>query len=192
MGTARAPAAGYAAPMRKRRPVIALVTVLASLLLGQALAHAHLDSSEPAPGSTASGVDAVVLRFTEAVEVGFSTFKVLRLDEALAAVGMPAQDGHDHGEADHDHGEAGHDHAAGGLDPELEAQAQAVAAAALADAGFATGLVPAIADPGSGAHTELTLVLAQPLEPGRYVVAWRVLSVDTHAADGYLVFEVTD
>jgi|GEM_PF-520819 len=185
--------------MRKRRPVIALVTVLASLLLGQALAHAHLDSSEPAPGSTASGVDAVVLRFTEAVEVGFSTFKVLRLDEALAAVGMPAQDGHDHGEADHDHGEAdhdhgeaGHDHAAGGLDPELEAQAQAVAAAALADAGFATGLVPAIADPGSGAHTELTLVLAQPLEPGRYVVAWRVLSVDTHAADGYLVFEVTD
>ena|SRR5690606_40805474 len=192
MGTARAPAAGYTAPMRKRRPVIALVTVLASLLLGQALAHAHLDSSEPAPGSTASGVDAVVLRFTEAVEVGFSTFKVLRLDEALAAVGMPAQDGHDHGEADHDHGEAGHDHAAGGLDPELEAQAQAVAAAALADAGFATGLVPAIADPGSGAHTELTLVLAQPLEPGRYVVAWRVLSVDTHAADGYLVFEVTD
>src|SRR5690606_18451188 len=158
MGTARAPAAGYTAPMRKRRPVIALVTVLASLLLGQALAHAHLDSSEPAPGSTASGVDAVVLRFTEAVEVGFSTFKVLRLDEALAAVGMPAQDGHDHGEADHDHGEAGHDHAAGGLDPELEAQAQAVAAAALADAGFATGLVPAIADPGSGAHTVLTLV----------------------------------
>src|SRR5690606_15023123 len=157
-----------------------LAAVLVPLLLGHALAHAHLDSSEPANGAAAADVGSVVLRFTEAVETGFSTFKVLRLEEALAAVGLPAQ-----ATAAHDHGEpataGGQDHGhQAALDPALEAQAQAVAAAVLADAGFATGLVPAVADPPSGAHEELTLVFAQPLEPGTYVVVWRALSVDSH------------
>lgn len=187
-----------------RRALGYLAAVLVPLLLGHALAHAHLDSSEPANGAAAADVGSVVLRFTEAVETGFSTFKVLRLEEALAAVGLPAQAtaAHDHGEpataGGHDEhgdppaaGDDDHGHQAA-LDPALEAQAQAVAAAVLADAGFATGLVPAVADPPSGAHEELTLVFAQPLEPGTYVVVWRALSVDSHAADGWLVFEVTD
>lgn len=179
-----------------RRTVVTLSVLVASLLVGTALAHAHLDSSEPAHGAAAaSGTDAVVLRFTEPVEVAFSTFKVLRMGEAMAVVDVAAQGhdmGHDHGEAgegadDHDHG-----HAAAALDPLVEAQAQAIAAAVLADAGFATGLVPALADPGAGAHTEVTLLFAEPLSPGTYVVVWRVLSVDTHASEGHLVFEVAD
>jgi methionine-rich copper-binding protein CopC len=31
----------------------------------------------------------------------------------------------------------------------------------------------------------------QPLEPGAYLVEWRVLSVDTHITDGVLRFTIT-
>ena len=175
-----------------RRALTSLSAFASLTLLAAALAHAHLDASDPAHGASVSGpVEAVTLRFSEAVEVGFSTFKVFRLDEAVAALGAAA---HDHGQAeDHDHADDGHDHGpAADLDPAVLAQAEAVAVAAMADPGFATGQVPAIADPGSGAHDELTLVLAEPLSPGTYVVAWRALSVDTHASDGFMVFEVAD
>lgn len=183
-----------------RRAAASLAALIVSLLLGQALAHAHLDASEPAHGGTASDVQAVTLRFTEPVEVAFSTFKLFDLDEALAILDVDTHDhgtgteAHDHGEEaeSHDHADD-HDHAsAAAFDPMLDAHAQYVVAVALSDATFSGGLVPAIADPARGAHAEVTLLLAQPLAPGTYVLAWRGLSVDTHASQGYLLFEVTE
>ncbi len=191
-----------------RRALGTLSTVVVALLAGHALAHAHLASSQPAAGATVASAGAVVLRFTEPVEASFSMFKVLRLDEALAAVDMPAQDvdaSHDRGDADdHEHGDAqegaSHDHADAedhehdptALDAAVEAQARAVAAAVLADPGFSAGALPLVGDPVGDPNVYVTLVFTRPLEPGTYVVVWRALSVDTHASDGWFVFEVSD
>ena len=42
----------------------------------------------------------------------------------------------------------------------------------------------------AGDKSVVTLTFAEPLEPGHYVVMWRVLSVDTHVVDGHIVFSV--
>ena len=36
----------------------------------------------------------------------------------------------------------------------------------------------------------VTLAFPEPLEPGHYVVMWRLLSGDTHVVDGHIVFTV--
>ena len=42
--------------------------------------------------------------------------------------------------------------------------------------------------PASGQSETVTLRLKEGLEPGAYAVMWNVLSVDSHAIEGFLTF----
>ncbi len=143
------------------------VLLLATVLVGGARAHAVLAESSPAAGAVLSAPpEAVVLTFSEGVEVDFSLFRVARLDVDFdvtaddaglrlnglaAAIIGPYLDGEPGG------------------DEEVAVEATAVA--------------------GSRSQVELRFA-SQPLPPGSYVVMWRVLSEDTHVIAGHLVFSV--
>jgi methionine-rich copper-binding protein CopC len=139
--------------------------VLLSLLAGAVLAHADLE--EIVPGRDAVLTEApevVVLTFTEPAVTKFSIFKVYPLPPG--------------GELPE------------GTDALLERNGRAAALvnrvlqeradeADRADAGLLT------ADAESA---EIIIRLKDDLEPGDYVVMWRVLSVDTHSTSGFSVF----
>ena len=42
--------------------------------------------------------------------------------------------------------------------------------------------------PATGQSETVTVRLKDDLEPGAYAVMWRVLSVDSHAIEGFLTF----
>lgn len=44
---------------------------------------------------------------------------------------------------------------------------------------------------GGGGNTALLTVSLPPLKPGKYKVAWRVVSVDTHVTSGDFEFEIS-
>lgn len=148
--------------MRQIRRIAAKATLLfvvALLAAGPVYAHAHLEQSTPAADSVvASAPASVLLKFTEPVEVGFSTFKV-----------YPLPAGAD--------GESLKDAAAKLVDEVLGARGDEEARA---DAGVAGG---------SGTSAEVEIRMKEGLEPGAYVVMWRVLSVDSHTTRGHFVFQ---
>lgn len=142
-----------------------LLTALlaAAFAFGLADAHAFLIASTPENGGTvAIAPESVTLTLSEAVEVRFSVFKVYPLE----------------------------------TDPdmtlrELVAAAEALVAEALprqddAELRVDTGTV------GEGRTAEITLTLRDDLAPGTYLVMWRVLSVDTHTSEDYMVFSVAE
>ena len=150
----------------------ALRRALAAALLasvfgaGPALAHAHLDASTPEANAVVTEpVTVVELRFSEGVEVAFSTFKAYRLD---AEVDLTA------------------DNAAA----RLNALAAVVVSAYNGTAEDGDGTVDAEVGNATGDKATVTLSFAEPLAPGHYVVMWRVLSVDTHVVEGHIVFSV--
>lgn len=148
----------------------ALRAVLALIALGAspAFAHASLESSEPAVNSVAAGpLETVDLRFTEGVEIAFSTFKVYR----LAAQVDPTAD----------------DAAA-----RLNGLAAILISRYNGSQEDGDGKVEAEVGHPSGDKAQVQLRFEQPLEPGHYVVMWRALSVDTHVVDGHVIFTVTD
>ncbi|MGK0619188.1 copper resistance CopC family protein [Meiothermus cerbereus] len=132
------------------------------VLLGPVLAHTEYKSSTPAANSTVKGMpQAVVIRFSEAVEVRLSTFKVYPLEAPPEVWGSATR---------------------------LRQLAQPLVrrvlllkndAARRADAGLATT-----------AHTSqtVTLVLKPGLKPGAYVVMWKNLAVDGHTQSDFFVF----
>lgn len=146
---------------------------MAALLIGAfgagpAFAHAHLETSTPeANAAVTDPVTVVELRFTEGVEVAFSTFKTYRLD---ADVDLSA------------------DNAA----MRLNALAAVVVSRYNGTAEDGDGKVEAEVGNAPGDKATVILTFAEPLAPGHYVVMWRVLSVDTHVVDGQFVFSVTE
>lgn len=140
--------------------------VLILALAGVGVAHSDLESSTPAAGAVLQVAPAEVsLSFTEAAEVRFSTFKVYPLAVDIDPLA--------------DDAEARLNGLAGQLVSEmLEAQGDE---AARADTGVS-------ADERTSA--EITLPLKDDLEPGHYVVMWRVLSVDSHTSQGFVTFRV--
>lgn len=151
---------------RARRAVTALLVV--ALAAGPAFAHAHLDSSTPDAGAVVSdSVTVVELRFSEGLEVAFSTFKAYRLD---AEVDLTA------------------DNAAA----RLNALAAVVVSRHSGTAEDGDGKIDAVVENLDGDKSVVTLTFAEPLAPGHYVVMWRVLSVDTHVVDGHIVFSVAE
>lgn len=186
-------------------------SLLAGLLLlvaGQALAHSELQRADPAAESVLSAAPSTVaLQFSEAVEVRFSTFKVYRLDET--ATGTTGEHDHDamseaHDRADHDgqdgsreasdHSADAHDHAAtpAASDPEW-LRLSGLAGALVSEVLDAKEDGPARVDLGTqetGESRTVTLALPEELEPGVYVVMWKVLSVDGHVSQGYYLFRV--
>jgi methionine-rich copper-binding protein CopC len=134
--------------------------VLASAAAGVVWAHAFLKSSDPGEDSTINAVPKEVhLTFTEPVELRFSIFKVYRLDTA----------------------------------PGTEARRLNAAAGALvSDVLQKRGDEAARADQGisntTRTSTDVVVRLKPNIDPGAYVVMWRVLSIDTHTTQGFYVF----
>ena len=141
--------------------------------VGVGFAHADLASASPEQNAVLSEPPSeVVLNYTEAVEVRFSTFKVYALEVT--------------GDLSEPQDRLRINAAAGALISEmLDAEEAAEEdGASRADAGVLTEartsdtVTLALVTPESGAP-----------QPGLYVVMWRVLSVDTHTSTGSFVFE---
>ena len=151
-----------------RRAVVILSASLVALFAGgNVLAHATLVASEPAANTAVDApLDTAELRFSEGLELAFSTFKVYRID---AEVDLSADD----------------------AARRLNALAALLITAHNGQQPDGDGLVAAqFATPGDKALVEITF--DEPLGAGHYVVMWRVLSVDTHVVDGHVVFSVTE
>ena len=144
-------------------------------------AHADLASASPEQNAVLSEPPSeVVLTYTEAVEVRFSMFKVyalevagdlsepqdrLRINAAAGALMSEALDAEDDTEEDAEEDTEGN-------------------AASRADTGVLTE-----ARTSDMVTLALGTLESGALEPGFYVVMWRVLSVDTHTSTGSFVFE---
>ena len=147
----------------------AIGTVVFALACSSAVAHADfLASDPPADAVVEEAPEQVRLSFTEVVETAFSVFKVYLLD--LPSLDQAAQEEPDF--------------------LRLNGLAAALASEALplrddAEARSDEGLV----DPEPRAD-EVTIALRADLEPGAYVVMWRVLALDGHPTQGHAVFVV--
>ena|SRR5690625_1441839 len=145
-----------------------LFTLLATLGLSFAWAHADLVSSEPEAGSLLTEAPAqVVLNYSEPVEVPFSIFKVYRLD---AEVDLDADNAQQR---------------LNGLAAQLMNEVLE-----LRDDAEAEERVDVDLETGGATVDEVTFVLQEALPDGHYVVMWRVLSIDTHVTQGFFTFSV--
>jgi copper resistance protein C len=61
-------------------------------LAGQAFAHAHLKSETPAANSTVASPEQLILKFSEGLEIKFTTVKVTGPDGKAAATSAPSLD----------------------------------------------------------------------------------------------------
>lgn len=146
--------------------ISALAVLLVVGLFGNALAHAALDSSDPADGSVlAAAPAAITLSFTEELEAGFSTFKLYRLANDLD----PSDT----------------DYAA-----KLEGLAQLLVDEVMESQAPDERAVVSTLDPSSGRTKTVQLTPEAALGAGTYVVMWRIVSVDTHVVEGFLTFTV--
>ncbi len=139
-------------------------TLLLFLSVSAGFSHADLKSATPGKNAVITKLSGeIVLNYTEAVEVRFSTFKVYPLEVT------------------------------GDLnEPQERLRINAAAAALMSEALDAEEDEASRADIGvlTEARTSdtVTLGLAE-LGSGFYVVVWRVLSADTHTTTGSFVFE---
>lgn len=151
--------------MNAARRLLLVGALLLPLGVGTAFAHATLEASEPAPRSTTSEPPGQIrLQFAEAVELDFSRIEVHVLE-------------------------------ADGVDTSAEDAWQRLS-------GLAAPRVTAALDDGAddrrvpaelvtrGRADEVVLTLPDELGPGVYVVLWRVLAIDGHATEDFLLFEV--
>ena len=137
-------------------------------LLPMALAHGDLVSSAPADRSVLEGSpEEAVLTFSEPVEVPFSTFKVYRLDVPLPEAAPDEREWQRLGGL------------AGALVSEVLTSEEE--SEARVDSGVQTS---------DRRSEEVALGLQEPLQPGVYVLMWRVLSIDTHIVQGFVTFIV--
>lgn len=143
-----------------------LWAVVIASIVAFGCAHAYLASSSPADGEVAEGgFEAIDLEFTEGIEVGFSTFKLVRIVQELD---MTAQD----------------------YSARLNAIAGPLVPEVLGRDGMAEEEIAVTITPSSGSATALSLRLTEPLPAGAYLLAWRVLSVDTHVLQDFMTFTV--
>ena len=137
-------------------------------LLSLAAAHADLVASEPENGAVVTAApERVELRFSEPLETLFSVFKVYRLD---AEVDLSAADA----------GPRLNGLAAGLVNEVLDLRDGE------GDARVDTGI-----ESDGATVAELGIVLQEDLPAGHYVAMWRVLSIDTHVTQGFIVFTVS-
>ena len=176
--------------MNLRTPLLCLLLSVPAT----ALAHAELEASSVEDGAIITEtLGEVSLTFTDAAELSFSTFKVYPLPAAATVPGDDASaDDHDESLGDHDDAaaqaedehasEATGDHAA------LDAAAETLMAEVMDAPDDAGARADAGVTPATGQSETVTLRLKDGLEPGAYAVMWNVLSVDSHAIEGFLTF----
>ena len=183
--------------MNLRTPLLCLLLSVPAT----ALAHAELEASSVEDGATITEpLGEVSLTFTEAAELGFSTFKVYPLpaDAATLPEGAAGADDHDESSGDHDDAaaeagaehdaEATGDHGDEGGHAALDAAAETLMAEVMDAPNDALARADAGVTPATGQSETVTLRLKDGLEPGAYAVMWNVLSVDSHAIEGFLTF----
>ncbi len=140
-------------------PIRTLLCTLALALTSGTLAHAYLESSSPPGLSTVTTpLEKLELTFSEPIEVNFSVFKLYPLP----------------------------------LEPHWGVRELALAARELMrerlDARNHTGDVEITVQTDGRTTRHVTLFLTEALPAGSYVVMWRVLSIDTHTTQDFLVF----
>lgn len=145
-----------------------LLPLILGLSLSVVQAHAHLSESVPADGDILdTAPEQVVLRFSEPLETMFSIFRVYRLDAEV-------------------------DMTAGNAQQRLNGLAAALVNEVLELREDGPGRVDTGMESDGATVPELTVLLADDLPAGHYVALWRVLSIDTHTTEGFIVFTVTD
>ena len=143
-----------------RFKLILATFMVAGIGLGLALAHSNLVASSIKEGATVRVMPKIItLEFSEAVELGFSSIKLIALDSKIKTV------------------QAANTTADRLLESTLEKRNDE---AARADDGLKT--TAAIA-------AKLEVKLKAKLPAGWYVMMWKVLSVDTHNSSDYFVFQ---
>lgn len=144
---------------RLNRAIFTLIALAVALMGNTALSHAYLQRSDPEAGSVVSELEVITLQMTEAVELNFSIFKVYHLPDA----------------------------------PEAPRERLDAARALMREVLLLRDDADARADAGvitEGRTSEMIeIALKDALEPGVYVVMWRVLSIDTHTTEDLLIFE---
>jgi methionine-rich copper-binding protein CopC len=143
----------------QRHPLLQIVIILLAALSSVGLSHAYLRQSEPAAGTVVSELDTITLEMTEAVELNFSTFKVYHLPDAPDAPRAR-------------------------LDAATALMRDVLMLRDDEDARSDLGLITQ-----GRTSAEIEIALKDALEPGIYVVMWRVLSIDTHTTEDLLIFE---
>ncbi len=136
-----------------------LILALA-MLLGFALAHSKPVKIVPANGSSVKSVSSVKITFDEAIEAGFSTFKVYPYTGALTALAMKTFS-----------------------QAKLKLKNDAATRADLK-----TNVLGQTT--GSGRAKTIEIILKPNLKSGTYLVIWRILGTDTHGVDGYSHFRI--
>ncbi len=149
--------------MNPRIFTAALVSLMLAgiVLAGTALAHSYLsNTSIPANSILKTMPERLTLEFSEPLEVGFSTFKVYKLETKTTD----------------------------GAKIKLEAEALVARVLALkndlakrADNGLETT---------AGEASRVKMKLKESLTSGIYVVMYRVLSVDTHVTQDFYSFKI--
>lgn len=150
--------------MTQPRWWLACILLLGPITLAEippASAHAFLNASTPGADSiVTTPIKEVKLSYSEPVVIRFSIFKVYKVN-VNAALGADMR--------------------------ALHAAADSLVAAAL----LKRGDDAARSDAGLANTTRTSsdiVVRLRDLEPGAYVVMWRVLSVDTHTTQGSFIF----
>jgi copper resistance protein C len=140
--------------------ILATFMVAGISIFGVGLAHSNLIASSIKDGATVRVMPkTITLEFSEAVEVGFSRFKLIALDPKIKTL------------------KAANVEADSALETALEKRDDE---ASRADDGLLTSATVA---------AKLEVKLKAKLRAGWYVMMWKVLSVDTHNSSDYFVFE---
>ncbi len=154
-----------------------LALTLCGAVFGVVSAHAYLETSDPATGATLQvAPEQITLNFSEPLELRFSTFRIAPLETDATdprEVQVAAQDlvAEVLGQGDDRHGDAGdEEHSDEHGDESGETSVEVLTS--------------------ERATREVALGLGD-LEPGTYVVMWRLLSTDTHTSDDYITFTIS-
>lgn len=144
------------------KPFSHIVLFVSAFITSVALAHANLESSTPEDGSTVTTLEGVSLTFTENAQVDFSFFKVYKLA--------------DEGSLEDSKEKLRLNGLAGQLLDDITRQGDE---AQRADTGLMTT---------ESTSNVIELAIKPDLTPGIYALMWRVLSVDTHVTQGFILF----
>ncbi len=136
-----------------------LILALA-ILLSFALAHSKPVKIVPANGSSVKSASTVKVTFDEAIEAGFSTFKVYPYTGALTALAMNTFS-----------------------QAKLKLKNDAATRADLRTTVLGTTT-------GSGTTKTIEISLKPKLKAGIYLVMWRILGTDTHGVNGNSYFGI--
>jgi copper resistance protein C len=147
--------------LRSHLPLILANFVLAGIgIFGSVLAHSNLHAASIKDGQTVRVMpETITLEFSEAVETGFSRFKLIALEPKIKSL------------------KAANAAAETMLETTLERRDDEKTRA---DDGLRNA--PAIA-------AKLEVKLKAKLPAGWYVMMWKVMSVDTHNSGGFFVFQ---